>query len=170
MWRQRYLVPQRQYIQYLQYTSNLSLHCIPSCYQGDNYSPSYRVFSIIRLPYKYPRTWAPRPCWHYWSIISFAYFLCFSCVLCLFRLRTWGFTLSILLLSFVCLLSYTNLRYITSYLSTSTRHPQDRASQNYQNILQKQFNKCKAQINLVLNLKLMCQLGIDKMAQRITQE
>ena len=38
---------------YLYYTLNLSLHCILIYYQGDNYSPSYRVFSIIRLLYKY---------------------------------------------------------------------------------------------------------------------
>ena len=89
MWRQRYLVPQRSYIQYLRYTSNLSLHCILSCYQGDNYSLSYRVFSIIRLPYKYRVPERPALA----DII--AYFLllilCFSCVLCLFGLRTWGF-------------------------------------------------------------------------------
>ena len=53
VWRQRYLVPQRQYMWYLYYTPNLGLYCILSCYQGDNYSPSNRVFSIIRLPYKY---------------------------------------------------------------------------------------------------------------------
>ena len=62
LWRQRYLVSQRQYIPYLHYPSNLSLHCILSCYQGDNCSPYYQIFSIIRSPYKYPRTWAPRPC------------------------------------------------------------------------------------------------------------
>ena len=100
MWRQRYLVPQRQYIPYLDYPLNLSLHCILSCFQGDNCSPYYRIFSmIIRSPYKYPRTWAPRPCWHYYFYCySFASYF-FFCVLCLFRLRIWGFTVSILLLS-----------------------------------------------------------------------
>ena len=129
VWRQRYLLSQRQYMWYLYYTPNLSLHYILSCYQGDNYSPSYRIFSIIRLPYKYPRTWAPRPGWHYWFIAFLAILLLFiSCVLSLFRLRTWGFTFSIYFLSSILSTSYTNLRYITSYLSTSTRHPQDRAS------------------------------------------
>ena len=129
VWRQRYLVPQRQYIQYQHYTSNLNLHCILSCYQGDNCSPYYRVFSIIRSPYKYPRTWAPRPCLTLLLLLLlFFCFLFFSCVICLFRLRTWGFTFQYCFFLLFCLLSYTNLRYITSYLSTSTRHPQDRAS------------------------------------------
>ena len=92
VWRQRYLVPQRQYVPYLHYPSNLSLHCILSFDQGDNYSPYYRNFAIIQLPYKYPRTWAPRPCWHYCLfplLISFAFHFF---VYCLLTLRTWGFT------------------------------------------------------------------------------
>ena len=123
VWPHWYLVPQRQYIQYLHYPSNLSLHCILSCFQGDNCSPYYRTFSIIRSPYKCSRTSAPRPCL---ILLIHSFLICFSfscsCVLCRLRLRTRGFTSQYYFFLSLWLLSYTNLRYITSYLSTSTRH------------------------------------------------
>ena len=81
-------------------------------------SRSFEVFINTRIP-KHPAL----------LTLSLLFWFLFSCVLCLVKLQTWGFTVSILLLlSFFWPSSYTNLRYITSYLSTSTKHPLDSAS------------------------------------------